>query len=56
MHSLTDWAATEEREREAGGRREMETARDRRITKKRRQRQIEEEEIRFAEGQRRHIQ
>lgn len=37
MHSLTDWAATEEREREAGGRREMETARDRGITKKRRQ-------------------
>lgn len=29
MHSVTDWAATEEREREAGGRREMETERER---------------------------
>lgn len=50
MYSLTDWAATEKREREAGGRREMETARDRGITKKRRQRQQEEEEIRSDEG------
>lgn len=58
MHSLTDWAATEEREREAGGRREMETERerDRGIAKKKRQRQTEQEEIRFAEGQQRHVQ